>query len=456
MYDVLIRNGLVVTHDATTEADIAVKDGKISAIGDRGSFTGGKTELDATGKLVIPGLIDPHVHIKHPFRDSFSQDDFYTATVAAAGGGTTTIIDFAIQWEKNRSLAETIALRRQQAEGQVVIDYALHACPTKSSLDTALEIADIIDLGIPSFKLYMIYRKQGRMTDDGLIYRVLEEGKKGGIVGVHAENAAIAEFNEEDSLSHGQNGPTVFPVVKPNMVEAEAVNRVLYLNKCAGGNLYIFHLSTAEAMEMVAEARGKGQKVTAETCTHYLVLTDEYYRRKDGANFICSPPLRSAADVEALWRGVANGTISVISSDHCGFGREQKALGNGDFSKTPHGLPGIELRLPVVYTEGVLRNRINLNRMVEVLSTNPAKIFGLYPAKGALLPGSDADLAIIDPDTSRQVKSTDLFSNVDWSPYEGMVLRGFATTTIARGEVITHDGVFLGEKGRGKYLARKL
>lgn len=456
MYDTVIRNGLVVTHDSTIEADIAIKNGKILSIGARGSLKAGKTELNATGKVIMPGLIDPHVHIKHPFKDTFSQDDFYTATIAAARGGTTTIIDFAIQWDKKLNLAETVALRKKQAGGQVVIDYALHACPTKSSMDTVKELPKIVELGIPSFKLYMIYRKQGRMTDDGIIFRALEEVKNGGIVGVHAENSAIAEFSEEDYLNRGLSSPAAFPMVKPNIVEAEAINRVLYLNKCAQGNLYIFHLSTAEGLEMVAEARGKGQSVTAETCTHYLVLTEDYYKRSDGANFICSPPLRSYDDVDALWKGVANGTIDVIGSDHCGFGKEQKALGNGDFSKTPNGLPGIELRLPVIYTEGVLKKRISINRMVEALSTNPAKIFGLYPKKGAILPGSDADLAIVDLNEEREIITSNLSGSVDWSPYEGMHLRGFAETVISRGEIIVNNGVFKGKRGRGKFLERKL
>lgn len=210
MYDTVIRNGLVVTHDSTIEADIAIKNGKILSIGARGSLKEGKTELNATGKVIMPGLIDPHVHIKHPFKDTFSQDDFYTATIAAARGGTTTVIDFAIQWDKKLNLAETVALRKKQADGQVVIDYALHVCPTKSSMDTAKELPKIVELGIPSFKLYMIYRKQGRMTDDGIIFRALEEVKNDGIVGVHAENSAIAEFSEEDYLNRGLSSLPLF------------------------------------------------------------------------------------------------------------------------------------------------------------------------------------------------------------------------------------------------------
>lgn len=455
--DFLIRNGLLVTPDTTIPSDIAIRDGKILATGSWGSFGTAKTEIDAEGKLVMPGLIDPHVHIAHPFRDGVSQDDFFTASVSAAYGGTTTVIDFAIQWDKNLNLLDCIGRRRNQAEGQVVIDYALHACPTKSTADTLKAVPDVIKSGIPSFKVYMIYCKQGRMVDDAILFKMLEEiGKHGGIIGVHAENSAIAEFNEEMYLGLGLKGPENFPLIKPNLVEAECVNRVLYLNRWAHGRLYIFHLSTKEGLEMIMAARAKDEAVFAETCPHYLTLTNEVYRRGDGGHFICSPPLRGQDDIDVLWRGLANGTISVIGSDHCGFGKEQKASGKGDFSQIPNGLPGIEVRLPIIYTEGVLKGRITVNRMVELLSTNPAKIFGLYPQKGTLLPGSDADLIVVDTKQERVLKANELHGGVDWTPYEGMKVHGLSCITICRGQVVIKDGHFCGEKGYGKFLERKL
>lgn len=457
MIDLLIQNGVVVSPDETFSADVAIKGEKIYAIGERGSFTQARSIYDAQGKFVLPGLIDPHIHMSHPFRDQLSDDNFYTTTVSAAYGGTTTVIDFAIQWDKSLSLEDTIRNRREQIASEAVIDFGLHATPTKSSEETIRAVVDAKELGVPSFKIYMIYRYQGRMVDDAVLYGLLKEMKdKNGLLMVHAENASIAEFNQEAFLSSGRNRPSDFPLVKPNFVEAEAINRALYLNRLTDSRLYIAHLSTREGLELLKDAQGNGEMAFAETCPHYLTLTDEVYSRQDGENFICSPPLRSQTDVNMLWRGVADGTLAVISSDHCGFGLKQKAYGNGDFSKTPHGLPGIETRLPVIYTEGVLKKRITLNRMVGVLSTNPAKIFGLYPKKGAILPGSDADITIVDANDERVMAAKELHGAVDWTPYAGMKVRGFASATILRGRFIMKEGNLLVNKGYGKFLARDI
>ena len=457
MIDLLVKNGSVVTPDATFSADVAITDGKIHYVGTRGAFGEAKEVIDAQGMLVLPGLVDPHVHIAHPFKDGVSQDDFFTATCSAAHGGTTSLIDFAIQWDKNASLLDSIVARKNQADGAAVIDYALHACPTLSTHDTLDAVPQVIASGIPSFKIYMIYRKQGRMVDDAILYGMLQMVREhGGILGVHAENAPISEFNEEAYLRRGLKGSEYFPLVKPNMVEAECINRALYLNRWANGRLYIFHLSTAEGLQMVRDAQARGEAVFAETCPHYLTLTEDVYKRPDGANFICSPPLRSQSDVEALWRGISEGTLSAIGSDHCGFGKDQKATGEGDFSRTPNGLPGIETRLPVIYTQGVSKGRIDVNRMVDVMSTGPAKIFGLYPQKGAILPGSDGDLVVFDPDDEWVLKSRALKSTVDWTPYEDMNVRGSLHATVSRGTIIVQKGRFLGQKGQGKYLERRL
>lgn len=457
MIDLLVKNGSVVTPDATLAADVAVTDGKITGVGVWGAFQGAKEEIDARGKLVLPGLVDPHVHIAHPFKDGVSQDDFFTATCSAAHGGTTALIDFAIQWDKNTSLADSILARINQADGEAVVDYALHACPTLSTQETLDAVPGVIASGVPSFKIYMIYRKQGRMVDDAILYGMLRGvTARGGILGVHAENAPIAEFNEEAFLRQGRKGPEYFPLSKPNMVEAECIHRALYLNHCAKGRLYIFHLSTAEGLRMVRDARAKGEQVFAETCPHYLTLTQEVYKRPDGANYICSPPLRSQSDIDALWSGISDGTISAIGSDHCGFGKAQKATGQGDFSRTPNGLPGIETRLPVIYTQGVSRGRIDVNRMVDVMSTGPAKIFGLYPQKGAIQPGSDGDLVVFDPDDDWILCSDALNSPVDWTPYEGMRVHGSVNMTVSGGRIIVQEGRFLGRKGGGRFLERRL
>ena len=456
MYSLLITNGLVVTDQATFAADVAVEGGKIAAIGGRGTLGAAERTLDATDMLVLPGLIDPHVHIKHPCKGGMTPGDFYDASKSAACGGNTMLIDFAIQWDKQKSLAETVAWRRGDADPDVAIDYAVHACPTQSSMETVEGVAGLIASGVPSVKLYMTYSTQGRMADDGILLRVLQAAKEhGGIVGVHAENDAMCVFNETEFKAKGWTHPRYFPLCKGNIVEAEAVNRVVYLNRQVGGNLYIFHLSTAESLEIVAEAQGRGENVTAETCTHYLTMDDSYLQGDDGCTFICSPPLRSKHDVESLWKGIARGNISIVSSDHCGYSKAQKALGNGNFMQTPNGLPGMELRLPLMYTEGVLQNRISLEQMVALLTTNAAKTFGVFPEKGCLTPGSDADIVLVNTKEEKVVEAGTVFSSSDFTPYAGRKLRGFVHATISRGEIVVENGAFHAARGRGRFVSRR-
>lgn len=457
MWSLLIKNGLVVTHQTTMAADIAVQGEKIAAIGSWGSLGEARTVLDARGMLVLPGLIDPHVHIKHPCKGGMTPGDFYDASKTAASGGNTTLIDFAIQWDKEKTLAETVSWRRGDADPDVAIDYAVHACPTRSTMETVEAFAGLIQSGIPSLKLYMTYSTQGRMADDGVLLRALEEaGKHGGIVGVHAENDAMCIFNEAECKARGWTHPRYFPLCKGNIVEAEAVNRAVYLNRHVGGNLYIFHLSTAESLQIVAEAQGRGEHVVAETCTHYLTLDESALQGDDGCQFICSPPLRSKRDVEALWKGIANGTITIVSSDHCGYTKAQKALGNGNFMQTPNGLPSMELRLSLMYTEGVLKKRISLEQMVGLLTTNAAKTFGMFPQKGCLAPGSDADIVLVDTREEKTVEAGTVFSNADYTPFAGKKLRGFVRVAVSRGEVILENGVFSAARGRGRFVQRSL
>ncbi|WP_130861703.1 dihydropyrimidinase [Bacilliculturomica massiliensis] len=464
MYDILIKNGTVVTHEASFDWDVAIRDGKTAAVGVRGSLEGGsggscggaaKEVVDASGKLVMPGLIDPHVHIHHPFKDGFSADDFYSATVAAACGGDTTVLDFAIQWDQSFDLSATAQNRNSQFEGDAVIDYSFHACPTVSSMETVEQVPRLIEAGIPSFKLYMTYSRQGRMCDDGVLYEVLKQtAQRGAVVGVHAENDAMCMFNSDQFVKKGWDVPRYFPLCKGNLVEAEAVNRVIYMNREAGGSLYLFHLTARQSLALVKEAKGRGENVTAETCTHYLLLNSDRYDREDGVNFICSPPLRSEEDREALWKGIREGFISVVSSDHCGFTAEMKRRGGGRFPATPNGLPGVELRLPAVYTEGVKKGRISINKLVEILSVNPAKVFGMYPQKGAIACGSDADITIVDPAKKKVVSAAGLHSPADWSPYDGMELCGFADTVISKGKFVVREGSFCGCRGAGRFVKR--
>ena len=457
MNRMLLKNALIVTKDDMFQGDLEIENGVISAIGLCGSFREEEETLDAAGRMVIPGLIDPHVHIKHPFKGTFSADDFYTATRSAIYGGVTSVIDFAIQWNKDLSLQETVENRKAAFAGESMTDYAVHACPTKSSIETIEELPRIIEEGTPSFKLYMTYSKQGRMSDDALLLKALEEtARHPSIIGVHAENDAICCFNDDEFKRKGYTHPQYFPLSNPNIVEAEAINRAAFFTKSTGGTLYIFHRSTRAGLDILEKERASGTRIAAETCVHYLILDDSRYQGDLGERFICSPPLRSKKDQDALWEGIRKGTISVISTDHCGFSKSHKALGEGAFQATPKGLPGMELRLPLIYTAGVATGKISVNKMVELLCTNPAKIFGMYPQKGTIQVGSYADLTLVDVDKERTLSSNSMHSPVDWSPYEGMKLKGFATTTILRGKVVVDETGVKCTKGCGHFIPRKL
>jgi len=454
MLDLLIRGGTLVLADQTAEADVGVQDGIVVELGRLGDRTTHMV-IDASNQYVFPGMIDPHVHFSHPYRDTRSTDDFHTGTRAAAAGGNTTIIDFAIQWVGTPD--ETVQVRKGEAQHKAIIDYGFHVCLTKSDPANIACVPKLIEAGLPSFKVYMVYRRQGRMMDDGGLLAVLQQtATHGGMTGVHAENEAMADYNEKLLRASEQLAPAYFPDCKPSIVEAEAINRVLYLNQHARSRLYIFHLSTREGLELIDQARAKGQLVWTETCTHYLVLTEEVYRTENGRGFICSPPLRSGEHAEALWEGVASGRIAVVSSDHCGFSMEQKKAYGVDFLDVPNGLPGVETRLPVLYTEGVVKGRISINKLVEVLATNPAKIFGLYPQKGTISPGTDADITVFDPAIRRVLRAKDLETPAGWSPYEGLEVHGWPTCVISRGDAVFWDGVLKAEPGRGCFLKRVL
>ena len=456
MIDLVIKNGSLVWPDGTLKADVAIDEGKIAAIGSSSSMPQADRVIDAEGKFILPGLIDPHVHIHLPFMGVVAVDDFYTATVAGASGGVTTVIDFAIQ-KRGSSLMDAIASRRKEADGRVVIDYSLHSSVTDATDETIAEIKQIIDYGIPSFKLFMVYRKEGWMISDAALMDVLNEARMhGGVVGVHAENVAIIEHLVDKALREGNKSAIYHAYTRPSVCEAEAINRALFLSRTAQAPLYIFHMTTKEGTGLLRDARMRGEPRYAETCTQYLLLTKELLKRSDGINYICSPPLRDQDDATALWKGLEDGSVSAVGTDHSAYSLGEKKLGEQSFDKVPNGFPGMEFRLPLLFTEGVLKNRISINRLVAVTSTNVAKIFGLYPKKGTIAVGSDADIVIMDPSVEKTISSKGSLYGIDWSPYEGIKVKGNAAITISKGKVIFEAGEFKGKAGDGKFLERRI
>lgn len=456
MIDLIIENGKVVFPKYTADAAIAVDDGKIIAIGSRKIMPKGDKVIDAKGKFVLPGCIDPHVHINMPFMGATTKDDFFVATKATSSGGTTMIIDFAIQ-EKGSLPMKAVQDRRAQADGKVVIDYSLHPSITDLTPEAVGQLKELIDYGLPSIKLFLVYRKEGFMVDDGTLLKVFEESKEhGGLVGLHAENVSMIEYLRDEALKQGNTDAIYHALTRPPITEAEAVNRAIFIANYLKAPYYNFHLSIKEGVELFREARNRGQPMYAETCTHYLVNTMENLKGPDGINFICTPPLRTKEHQESLWRGLADGTLSLVSSDHCAFTKEMKKIGEDSFDKVPNGMPGHEFRLPILFSEGVGKGRISVNRLSEITSTNAAKIFGMYPKKGVIRIGSDADLVILDPKLEKIITTEDSLYGMDWYPCDGMNVKGWPVVTISKGKIIWEDGKFQGKAGDGEFIKRSL
>jgi len=455
VYDLVIRNGTVVTADEAAQppfkAHIGIRGEKIAAVSEQALE--GKTVIDAEGKYVFPGVIDAHVHMALPVSGTISSDDFYTGTVAAAFGGVTTIIDYTTP-DVNQNLLESVRERLKVAR-DAVIDYSFHAVILGWPEGRAEEIAEAIRQGISSFKLFMAYGRSRRKSDDGVLYQAFQAiGKEGGIAEVHAENDDIIEFYQQEFRREGKLAPKYHALARPDFSEGEAVARALYLAKEADAPLYLVHLSSAKAIDALVKSRRDGVEVLGETCPQYLVLTDEVYQTEDAHYFVISPPLRKAADRKRLWAGLAAGEFSVIATDHCPFMRSQKDPKRDNFLELPNGMPGVETLLPLIYSEGVVKKRITLQQMVQYLATNPAKIFGLFPEKGTIEVGSDADLVILDPRRRKRLCRKMLHMNVDFSPYEGMVINGYPEITIARGRIIVDEAGFHGQRGAGRFLKR--
>lgn len=463
MLDLIIKNGYIVTPYSTYKADIAVSGGKIEAVGSAALFGKAKREIDADGKYVLPGLIDVHNHFEAPFMGCMGALDFFGGSVAGAFGGVTTIMDFTNTKPGDSVLAKV--KERREDMSKCAVDYGIHAKFVEASRAALDEIKDVVDYGCPSFKLFMTYKKEGIMISDEGLLRVFQEAQKwGALPGVHAESNAIAETNIEEFTKQGTLCWEYFEKAKPSLCELEAVDRAINLAKYAGSALYIFHLSSEAGLESIKRAQRSGQRVYTETCPHYLTLTKEKYKGPDGYLYIMSPPLKEQSDVEALWQGISDGDISVIGSDNCVYSikekemflqRDEKGEILPDFTKVVNGVTGIEERVLLLLEEGVNQGRISLNKLCEILSFNPARIFGMYPQKGAIQQGSDADLVIIDPEVTREISHNTLHYGLDYSIYAGKNVRGWPVMTISKGTVIVEEGEFTGLRGAGDFLKRK-
>ena len=449
----LIKGGTVVNADATTRADVLVDGERIALIGETLDVEADRT-VDASGKWVIPGAIDAHTHMELPFGGTFAKDTFETGTRAAAFGGTTTIVDFAVQ-SKGASLREGLDTWMAKAEGKACIDYAFHMIVSDVRDDVLAEMDTLVSEGITSFKLFTAYPGVF-FSDDGAIFRAMQQtAKNGGLIMMHAENGLAIDVVAGQTAEAGNTDPYYHGVSRSPVLEGEATNRVIRLAEVAGVPVYIVHLSAKHALEEVRQARDAGLPAYAETCPQYLFLTlDDMKNGFEGAKFVCSPPLRPGDHADELWKGLAKDDLQVVSTDHCPFDfHGQKELGRGDFRKVPNGLPGVEDRVNLLHSGGVAGGHLTPNRWVEVISTAPARMFGL-DSKGAVAVGKDADIVVYDPNARHTISASTHHMDVDYSCYEGWEVTGRADQVLSRGKVIVDGDEWLGATGDGRFLKR--
>jgi dihydropyrimidinase len=453
----LVEGGTVVTASGAAPADVLVDGERVVALLAPGTAPDATdvARIDATGKLVVPGGIDVHTHMEMPFGGTFAADTFFTGTRAAAHGGTTTIVDFALQ-PRGGSAREGLETWMARAEGHCVVDFGFHMILSDVNEPVLKEMHGLVEDGVTSFKLFMAYPGVF-YSDDGQILRAMQTAADTGAVAMmHAENGIAIDVLVAQALARGSGEPRMHGETRPSVLEGEATHRAIVLAGVAGCPLYIVHLSAMEALAEVAAARDAGRAVFAETCPQYLFLDESLMAGAglEGAKYVCSPPIRARAHHEALWRGLGTDDLSVVSTDHCPFCmKDQKELGRGDFSKIPNGLPGVEHRMDLVY-QGVVDGRISLARWVELTSTSPARLFGLYPKKGSLLPGADADLVVYDPARRHTLSVESHHMAVDYSAYEGTEVVGGVDTVLSRGELVVEHGAFKGRDGHGRFVAR--
>ncbi|NOU68572.1 dihydropyrimidinase [Paenibacillus sp. LMG 31461] len=452
----LIKNGTIVTATDHYQGDILIEDGLITGIGLNLSREGAEI-VDVTGKYVFPGGIDPHTHLDMPFGGTVTADDFETGTIAAAFGGTTTVIDFCLT-NKGKPLSQSVQTWHQKAEGKAVIDYSFHLMIAEINDEVLAELPSMIhDEGITSLKVFMAY-KNVFQADDGTLYRTLLEAKKhGALVMVHAENGDVIEYLIKEALEAGQTDPIYHALTRPSLIEGEATGRAAKLTALANSQLYVVHVTCEEAVQQITEARNRGVDIWGETCPQYLMLDQSYLEKPDfeGAKYVWSPPLRPKFHQDVLWNALKTGQLQTVGSDQCSFNfNGQKDLGLGDFSKIPNGGPCIEDRFSILFSEGVGKGRITLNQFVDIVSTRSAKLFGLFPKKGTIAVGGDADIVIFDPNAKRTISAETHHMNVDYNPFEGIEITGEPVTVLSRGAYVIRDKQFVGEAGNGQFIKR--
>ncbi|MBS2963757.1 dihydropyrimidinase [Actinocrinis puniceicyclus] len=460
---ILIRGGLVVSATGSASADVLVEGERVAALAAPGTPAADSwaaladTVLDATGKYVIPGGVDVHTHMQLPFGGTFASDTFETGTIAAAWGGTTTIVDFAVQ-SKGASLLAGIESWHAKAAGNCAVDYGFHAILSDVNEAALKEMDAAVAAGVTSFKMFMAYPGVFYSTDGEILLAMQKAKANGAVIMMHAENGIAIDQLVAQALAQGHTDPVYHGLTRPPQLEGEATSRAIALAEVTGAPLYVVHLTASQALDAVAEARDGGQNVFAETCPQYLYLALEDLAKPgfEGAKYVASPPLRPREHAAALWKGLRTNDLAVVSTDHCPFCfKDQKELGRGDFSKIPNGMPGVEHRMDLIY-QGVVAGKISRQRWVELCSTTPARMFGLYGRKGVIAPGADADIVVYDPDAQQTISAATHHMNVDYSAYEGMEITGRVETVLSRGALVVRDGAFHGRPGHGRFVPRGL
>jgi len=450
-----MRGGIVVSSHIVSHQDVLIQGEKITAMGDLSNIEA-DTIIDAEGFLILPGAVDTHVHFNDYFMNTVSVHDYYRGTLAAVHGGVTSIIDFANQ-APGKSLQDTIKSKKEEAEGKALIDWGVHPVITQPTPETLEEIPQVVEQGAPTIKCYMTYQEEGLMIKNADLRRILESLRiAGGMLMVHAEDNDMIEENVPRMIGGGLTQPIYHAKSRPPEAENLAISRCIQLARETNGRLFIVHMATDKGVELVEKAQREGLNVFAETCTHYLIFTEKMLEREDGIKWICSPPLRNKTIQDHLWKGVKDGCISMVTSDDAAYSWKAKLHGAERFDRCPNGIPGIEPRLSILYSEGVDKGRISLQRFVELISAAPARLFGLAPKKGSITPGADADIVLFDPKAKWTMSQATLHMAVDWSAYENIEVTGKIDKVFARGELIIDGEKCLAQKGRGRYLHRRL